>query len=696
MQRRNFLIGTAATSSGMMLLRDIDSAHAAIRTSPTPAELNPAGDRHAIVIGNSSYQHLPGLANPRNDARAMALALQDLSFNVDLIEDTSLAQLNEIFSRVPSYVRPDESALVFYAGHGVQYRGINYLLPVDIAIRSEEELSTKAFSFDNCLASVARAQASIGIFILDACRDNPFGHLRDALGQGLATVSRAQGETLIAYAAAAGAVAYDGPANSQNSPFTSALVSALEVPGRDIFEVFRDVRGRVRQATEGNQIPWLSTSLERSFVFRPEPEPVQVAAAQPDGPVSNDRVLWDAIYSSRDINDFETFLEMYPESLYSERARQMVAAIQESSLPTLPQPIERRETELLGDVTQCDLLAAHPDDENRVAEGILGALVNTRAAIRECTKALADDPNNPRHQFQLARTLHLRQQWDEAEYYYIKAGEQNYPISFSMRGGLYRDGVARPQDLDLAFELTRRAADLGDVTGQTNLGRHLLEGWGTDPSRDDAIKYWSMAAARRYGPALDALGTLYKRGRHIEPDYPKAIDYYEQAAAVGSSNAMNSLARLYLQGKGVEKDVDKSLEYFQLAIERGNIYAPHHLAKMYRTGWGVEQDVNKAIELYEMAAERGFSGAWVELGNIYRDGEGVPQDLQRAYRNYYIAKEISIARSAKDPVYEQAQFSIEEVTSSVPLDARFEINQDADRWLMLNGPNMRRHRGSFK
>ncbi|MEO1019795.1 MAG: caspase family protein, partial [Pseudomonadota bacterium] len=666
MFRRDFLAASAAAGSAPLLyLRDIDEAEAAIRAGATPDDIGPAGDRHAIVIGNSAYRYLDGLPNPSNDARSMALTLQDLAFNVTLLEDVTLEELKETFDRLPSKVRPGEVALVFYAGHGVQFRGVNYILPVEIAISQVEELASKAYSFDNCLANVEQASAGIGIFILDACRDNPFGTLEEALGRGLATVSRAQGETLIAYAAAAGAVAYDGPETSQNSPFTSALVSALEVPGRDIFEVFRDVRGRVRQATDGNQIPWLSTSLERAFVFRPEPEPVQVATAATGttsaDQMSGDRILWQAIQTSRDRNDHQTFIDLYPDSQFSEQARHMLAAIADSGLPTLPQPVEMRTVGLSNEVTRCDMLAAHPFDQNRVTEGILGALVNTREAIRECTKSLAEDKGNPRLQYQLARTLHLREQWDEAEYYYVLASEQNYPIAYTSRASLYQDGVGRPQNLDLMFSLTEQGAELGDLGAENNMGRFYLEGWGAESSLGAAIEYWQRAAAKKFPPSLDSLGTLYSRGRHIEPDYAKAVDYYQRAATVGSSNAMNSLARLYLQGKGVEKDVDKAIKYFNLAIERGNIFAPYHLAKVYRTGWGVDQDINRAIELYEISAERGFSGAWVELGNIYRDGEGVPQDLEEAYRSYYIAKEIAVARSATDPVYEQAQLAVNEI-----------------------------------
>lgn len=751
MRRRDFVRGAAGSSLALVPLGDLDLAWgqddpaASVRGAFADLVVPPTVRRHALVIGNGAYQHVEPLENPRNDARAMASALRELNFDVDYHEDAGLAELEEATDRLTERVAEDEVALVYYAGHGVQVDGINYLLPVDILVRSPDELSLRALSFDRCIAATSAAGAGLGILILDACRDNPFDALRGALGRGLASVSEAQGETFISYAAAAGAVAYDDAQGSGNSPFTAALVSALEVPGHDIYDIFRIVRGRVREATEGRQLPWLSSSLERSFIFRFSEEALEQHAAAaaratideavpetlaaletpetweaPEEPstlaetvtaalatvgrpppstasrVALDTLMWQAIRFSQTQQDFQTFIGLYPESEFADDARAMLEDIRYRGLPELPQPTLRRTIGLPLQATDCDMVAAAPHDANRIADGVINGLVNTRLAIRACTAAVTSDPENPRLQFQLGRVLDLRELWDEAEHYYMKAAEQRYPIAFSARANLYQTGVPRPRDFDFAFELHDRAATLGDLSGELNVAKFYLEGWAVGQSTDAAIIFYERAAAKDFPAAWDSLGTLYSREQYGVADPVRAVDYYRRAAELGNNNAINSLARAYLAGNGVERDYDEAVALFEAAIERGNIFAPYHLARMYRDGWGIEQDLAKAAELYQMAGERGFSGGWIELAALHETGQGVPQDLGEAYFYFYVAREMALQRSANDPVYKAAQERAGELASGLPLAERIAIERRAENWLGLNGPAMRRARTAFQ
>jgi uncharacterized protein len=745
-KRRDFVQGAVGSSLALIPLSEIGSARAqdpaaSVRGAFADIMIPPTTRRHALVIGNATYTHVEALENPLNDARAMASALRELAFDVDYHEDAGLSELEDATERLTERVANEEVALVYYAGHGVQLDGINYLLPVDIQVRSSEQLIERALSFDRCIAATNAAGAGLGILILDACRDNPFDALRGALGRGLASVTDARGETFISYAAAAGAVAYDDAQNIGNSPFTAALVSALEVPGHDIYDVFRIVRGRVREATEGRQLPWLSSSLERSFIFRfpeeelerhsvvvtappapesPAEEPAVDVLATPEEPATLaetvtaalatvgrpppssaapfelDTLMWQAIRFSQTQQDFQTFLGLYPESEFAEDARAMLENIRYRGLPELPQPTLRRTIGTPLQATDCDLVAAAPHDANRIAEGVINGLVNTRLAIRACTEAVTADPSNPRLQFQLGRVLDLREQWDEAEHYYIKACEQRYPIAFSSRANLYQTGVPRPRDFDFAFELHDRAATLGDLSGELNVAKFYLEGWAVGQSVQAAIIFYERAAAKDFPAAWDSLGTLYSREQYGVADPVRAVGYYRRAAELGNNNAINSLARAYLAGNGIERDYDEAVALFEAAIERGNIFAPYHLARMYRDGWGIEQDLGKAAELYRMAGERGFSGGWLELGALYETGQGVPQDLGEAYFWLYVAREIALERSANDPVYKAARERADELASGLTLAERFAVERRAEQWLGLNGPAMRRARSAFQ
>ena len=182
-----------------------------------------------------------------------------------VIEDATLARLQTLTAELPSLVLPGDVALFYYAGHAVQYRGGNYLLPVDFAIERPEQLPAQSLALEQLLN--AMGQAGVSVVVLDACRDYPFGPLQEAFGDGLAGVAT-QGETLVAYATAAGETASDGA--GPNSPYTGAFVAALEQPGRDLYDLFRTVRGKVREATAGRQIPWIAGSLETRLVLRPE------------------------------------------------------------------------------------------------------------------------------------------------------------------------------------------------------------------------------------------------------------------------------------------------------------------------------------------------------------------------------------------------------------------------------------------
>jgi uncharacterized caspase-like protein/TPR repeat protein len=693
MRRRDFLGTGAATLIGGLALDRIGfDLRAALAQSS--GVLPPEVPRHALVIGNGAYRQVPALSNPINDARSIAGALRECQFRVDYVENADLGTMHAAVSRFRSEVPVGCVALAYYAGHGVQYEGINYFLPVDVAIANPDDLVSGAVTLDAFLENVNAASAALGIFVVDACRENPFGELSGALGSGLATVQQSTGETFIAYAAAAGAVAYDGGAGT-NSPFTSALVAALEYPDRDIFEVFREVRGRVREATEGRQLPWLSTSLERSFVFRPaesQPPAVQVSRDA----ISEETVLWQAISPSTDAQDFTKYLELFPDGEFVEEAKARIAALDTREFPALPRPVVEVSPAAHAGATPCDLVAADPFDPNRVGEGVINGLVNTRLAIRLCTEAVTKDPGNPRLEFQLGRVLSIREQWDEAEHYLVKAGEKGYPIALSARAGMYRLGYGRPQSFEFAAYLYGQAAQLGDTVGQFNLGKFYQEGWGVEQSYPNALAWYHKVASVNYPPALDSLGNMYKDGVGVPQNLEVAAGYYRRAAEHGSSNAMDNLAKLYREGEGVPEDFGEAVRLFNLAIERGNIFSPHQLGRMYRKGWGVEQNPHKAFELFQLSAERGFEGAWLQLGEMYESGEAGKQDLGEAYFHYLVAQMTALARRENDPTYVESQTRAEAMARRIPASIAREQERRAEQWVALNGASMRRARHAFQ
>jgi Caspase domain len=228
-----------------------------------------AENRLALVIGQSAYKSVPALPNPANDARAVTRWLTDSGFEVLSASDLSQNQMREKVSEFAGKVAakgPDTVALVFYAGHGLQIDGENYLVPVDIDPKREADIPLQAVRLNDMLNTLTSVPSRMRILMLDACRNNPFPDIKTAAG-GLAIVETRIGApgTFISFSTSPGAVAEDG--SGADSPYTTALLATAREPGLPIEETFKRVRLSVNKATEGRQTPWDSSSLTEDFRF---------------------------------------------------------------------------------------------------------------------------------------------------------------------------------------------------------------------------------------------------------------------------------------------------------------------------------------------------------------------------------------------------------------------------------------------
>jgi hypothetical protein len=220
--------------------------------------------RIALVIGNSAYSSGP-LKNPVNDAADMAAALRRTGFTVTLKKDANLQEMVEAIEDFGNNLKKGGVGLFYYAGHGVQVSGVNYLLPISARINKESDVRFQAVDAGRILAEMENANNSLNIVLLDACRDNPFGRTFRNASRGLAIVTNAPTGTFISYSTGAGQVARDG--TGKNSPYTSAVLQYMQEPGVPITDVFIKVRQKLRKET--GQVPWELSSLEGKFYFRP-------------------------------------------------------------------------------------------------------------------------------------------------------------------------------------------------------------------------------------------------------------------------------------------------------------------------------------------------------------------------------------------------------------------------------------------
>ena len=228
-----------------------------------PSSLIAATERRtALVIGNSAYSSGP-LKNPVNDATDMAKSLQKLGFTVNLKKNADLQTMEEAIEDFGNHLKRGGVGLFYYAGHGVQVGGDNYLIPVGARINKESDVRFKAFDAGRILAEMENANNGVNIVLLDACRDNPFGKSFRSASRGLAIVSNSPSGTFISYSTSPGQVARDG--EGKNSPYTKALLENMAKPGLTINEVFMNVRSKLKRET--GQVPWELTSLEGNFYF---------------------------------------------------------------------------------------------------------------------------------------------------------------------------------------------------------------------------------------------------------------------------------------------------------------------------------------------------------------------------------------------------------------------------------------------
>ena len=281
--------------------------------------------RIALVVGNSRYRHASELANPVNDAEAVATVLARLGFDVIKELDLELHKMGDVLAAFGAKLRskPDVS-LLFYAGHGLQVNGLNYLVPVDAEIEAPEHLNVRAIRFNDIFDPMTQG-AGASLIFLDACRDNPFTrNLARSLGEtargsirgGLAEVEKVAG-SFIAYATAPDTVAFDGDAF--NSPFTAALLEHIETPGLSVSDMMIDVRNYVLAKTKGRQEPWDQSSLRARFCFVPKMEQPRVKEAA-KRELSHAASEWAAIENTSSLAVLARFKERYPDPTWSEYA----------------------------------------------------------------------------------------------------------------------------------------------------------------------------------------------------------------------------------------------------------------------------------------------------------------------------------------------------------------------------------------
>ncbi|MGI9415651.1 MAG: caspase family protein [Hyphomicrobiales bacterium] len=360
-----------------------------------PLEVH-AEKRVALVVGNSEYSLISPLQNPRNDAELMAQTLKGLGFDVVLALDsdrTAMTRAVREFGKRLSEAGPGTAGLFYYAGHGVQARGTNYLVPLKAPIEDELDLTVEAVDVAWVLSQMEAAGNGLNLMVLDACRNNPFKGMFRSVGRGLGRIDTARG-ALVAFAAAPGQVATDG--TGDNSPYTASLVRAMRTPGLAVEQVFKRVRLDVESKTGGRQTPWEESSLRGEFYFVPEETVKTEPAAGGDRLAANrlgakqspafdeqtiELTFWNSVKDSADPAVLGTYLNRYPNGVFADLARVLIAQLERSgqdstsgqrdTSPAAPiqtaREASKAESEPAAGTRDATAPAAAPETEQKVA-----------------------------------------------------------------------------------------------------------------------------------------------------------------------------------------------------------------------------------------------------------------------------------------------------------------------------------------
>jgi uncharacterized caspase-like protein len=497
------------------------------------AAANPNERRVALVIGNSAYRFAPALPNPKNDAADLSKSLRNLGFEVVEGHDLDRKGMESAIGEFAEKIKTAKLAGFYYAGHGLQVDGRNYLVPVDGQIKRAADLNTGAVSLDYVLAQMDKEQR-VNLVFLDACRDNPIAGTIDLAldtrtaraGQGLAQIKGAI-DTLIVFATQPDNVALDG--EGRNSPFTRALLKHIQTPNAEISSIMKRVRSDVVEATKQKQVPWDHSSLRADVVLAKVSAPAS----------SNVGSLADAL--SRD------GAQVFNQS-------EALAA-------------------------ECDRAAADPYDTNKPANvrGVHRNVVS-RQALQICAKAVVDQQQDPRLQYQLGRALYAAGDYAKARIIFQGAANIGYPQAITELGRMSFFGHGTPQSYDAARKQFEKAAALGDPSAIKNLGFMYDQGRGVKADVKRAIAYYEKAP--HHPTVMNNLALMYEQGRGVPKDVPKAIRMYEQAILGGDESAMDNLALLYERGEGVPKDLAKARVLYQMAATLGDHVAKQALARL--------------------------------------------------------------------------------------------------------------------
>lgn len=511
------------------------------RVGAAARDLGQQERRVALVIGNGAYQHLPRLANPVNDTELMATTLKSVGFQLvggKAQTDLDRPGLERAIRQFGAELKEGAVGLFYYAGHGLQVQGANYLVPVAADPTTAADVDFELIDANLVLKQMESAGSKLNILILDACRNNPFGGrgLRDA-GAGLAPMRTPRG-TLISYATQPGNTAMDGTAG--HSPYTAALAESIKRPGLqvfEVFEVFNEVALSVDKTSGGRQQPWVSISpLEGVFYFlgpttvNVNPTPAAPPKLVPPSP-DTETVFWQSVSQSTNPADFEEYLRKYPNGQFAGLARNKLALLRPAAAAPNTRPAgQQNEISAEEALKKANAIVEGPLERQNFTEAARWYRRAAELGSAEAQKELAN---------LLEKGLGGAQSYSDAAQWYARAADNQSGAS-SVRGDaasrvglMYYEGKGVSQNYSEALNWFRKAANQGNSSAQFMIGSMYEAGRGVQKDSAQAMRWWENAVSKD-GSMYFAIGVMYRNGAYgVSRDPAKASVWLKKAAAAG-------------------------------------------------------------------------------------------------------------------------------------------------------------------
>jgi hypothetical protein len=623
--------------------------------TPEPTAAEPALDlsgvkrsapkRLALVVGIDDYPESP-LRLPVRDAELISKQLESVGFEVMLIKNPTkggLIDARDSFIKKINESGDNVTALFFFAGHAVQFGGYNYLIPTKSQLLGAAAGSANAptpGAFEDramdaqrgILDYLSESKAAKIIFVLDACRSNPFNPGQRASGRpgGLAKMNAKSGgsDTFILFAAYPGQVAFDGANDASNSPFTEAFASAISQPGSSLEVVYRQVNDRVTKTTKGQQRPYQEGALF-SFMFR-DPPPAPVVASGPA------RLI-------------ETGFERREYDVAGDGLQLLRQTLAKKSIEDIKKAAEGGDAE-----AQYLLGMAYQYGQGVAADPERGAAWLRRAATKGFSRA----------QFAYGSRLYwgwgniIPNKKEGFEWWLVAAESGNAAAMLQIgRTYLYGGEGVPGQDLAQAEKYFNQALSAGAVEAETLFG--LLQGVKAETARKagDAkaaeqasqkkLAYFQSGAQKGASVAMYHLAGMYHYGDYVKVDLQKAIEWYTKSTGAGNADAAEALAKLYAAESGGlgKAQPEEAAKYFRIAVELRSETAGVELAELIKSGKVKPKTRDEVLKLYEQAVADDSLRAASNLSEIYLKGELVTKDLKKAEQ--YGLKALELEKTVK-------------------------------------------------